>query len=315
MLVYGDCADRIDDHYQLSESSADWSLKCFCRLVVENFPYYLNRCPTAQEKERATELMQKRGFPGCFGSWDCKHYFWRNCPTALAGQYKGKNGKTLVMEALVDPELFIWYFNFGAPGSLNDINVLDRSNIVASLIAGTFDNKIPAYKINGTVRDWMYFLADGIYPCWPIFAKSVENPTHADELVYTTAQEHVRKDVERAFGVLVSHFGVLDRKLRHWYLWDLKAMMNCCVIIHNMTVEARRGQFSFSRSMDIPQEEVEEGAPVHSIFMDDDDEVGQAAQAVLAARVAHMSLSIEDAAKHIDLMADLRQHVYDNRHV
>ena len=91
------------------------------------------------------------------------------------------------MEALVDPELFIWYFNFGTPGSLNDINVLDRSNIVASLISGTFDMKIPGYKINGTVRDWMYFLADGIYPCWSIFAESVDNPTHASEIVYTTA--------------------------------------------------------------------------------------------------------------------------------
>ena len=90
-------------------------------------------------------------------------------------------------------------------------------------------------------------------------------------------------------------------------------MMDCCVIIHNMTVEARHGQFSFLRTMDIAQEEVKEEAVVDSIFMDEENEVGQAAQAVLAARVAHMSLSIEDAAKHIDLMADLRQHIYNNR--
>ena len=66
--------------------------------------------------------------------------------------------------------------------------------------------------------------------------------------------------------------------------------------------------------MGIAQEEVEEGAVVDSIFMDEENEVGQAAQAVLVARVAHMSLFIEDAEKHIDLMADLRQHIYDNRH-
>ena len=66
--------------------------------------------------------------------------------------------------------------------------------------------------------------------------------------------------------------------------------------------------------MGITQEEVKEGAVVDSIFMDEKNEVEQAAQAVLAARVAHMTYSIEDAAKHIDLMADLKQHIYDNRH-
>ena len=130
ILVYGDCADRLDEGLQMSESATSESFKMCCGMFVENFPECLNKYPTAADKMRVLAVMKRRRFPGRFTSWDCKHYFWENCPVALARQYKGKEGrKTMVMEAICDPFLYIWYFNFGHPGSLNDINVLDRSSI------------------------------------------------------------------------------------------------------------------------------------------------------------------------------------------
>ena len=108
MLVYGDCADRLDEGLQLSESVASDALKLFCQIVVEKFGGQMNKCPSAMHKVKVLELMGRRGFPGCFGSWDCKHYFWENCPVALAGQHKGNGkGKTIVMEAMCDPFLYI----------------------------------------------------------------------------------------------------------------------------------------------------------------------------------------------------------------
>ena len=123
MLKYGDSADHFDEHLQLSETESTTTLKHFCSLVVSEFgDQYLNRPPTFEEKNRSINLMKRRGFPGCFASWDCKHYFWKNCPVRLAGSHKGKEkGKTLVMEAICDPELYLWYSHFGEPGSLNDI--------------------------------------------------------------------------------------------------------------------------------------------------------------------------------------------------
>ena len=89
-LVYGDSDDRVDDSLQLSRSSVFYSFKEFCRLIVENFgPQYLNRCPNDSEKERCLEKMKCRGFPGCFASWDCKHFQWNNCPVHQAGQHLG----------------------------------------------------------------------------------------------------------------------------------------------------------------------------------------------------------------------------------
>jgi hypothetical protein len=50
--------------------------------------------------------------------------------------------------------------NFGEPGCLNDINILDKSSIVGALMTLDFSIKSVPYEINGNVGDWMYFLVN-----------------------------------------------------------------------------------------------------------------------------------------------------------
>ena len=122
------------------------------------------------------------------------------------------------MEAICDPNLYIWYFNFGHPGLMNDINVLYRSSIVAGILNQTFDKKVNPYTINGRQINFYNFLADGMYPSWSIFAKTFQYPNNLAEGKKESRHEHVRKYIERAFGVLDSKFGILERPLRCWYL-------------------------------------------------------------------------------------------------
>ena len=110
-----------------------------------------------------------------------------------------ESGNTVIMEAICDPNLYIWYFNFGHLSSMDAINLLDRSIIVAGIMNQTFDTKVNPYTINGRQRDWLYFLADGIYPSWSIFAKTFQYPSDLAEGKYANKHERVRKDIERAF--------------------------------------------------------------------------------------------------------------------
>ena len=81
-LVSGDCDDRMDEMLQMSETAMNFTFKEFFSLMIRKFgEKYLNRCPTAEEKERCLKTLAGRGFPGMFASWDCKHFVWRNCPT------------------------------------------------------------------------------------------------------------------------------------------------------------------------------------------------------------------------------------------
>ena len=77
LINYRDCVDILDEHLQLLETVTNEAMKTFCNMVVSTFRnQYLNRTPTPVEKQRSLHLMKKRGFLGCFGSCDYKHYLW-----------------------------------------------------------------------------------------------------------------------------------------------------------------------------------------------------------------------------------------------
>ena len=222
------------------------------------------------------------------------------------------------MDAVCDPHIYIGYFNFGHPGSMNDINVLDRSIIVGSILNQTFYTKVDSYKINGKQRDWLYFLADGIYPPWSIFTKMNPAPINEKEEKYFNKYEHVKKDMERAFGVVISKFVILERQLRGWHIDDLRMLINCCIIMHNMVIEVRREFFSFYElaaemneeavNIDDSDGEVEE---VTILFPDEEVDLEQIwyVQQMLINRVARMPASIEELKKHQELSSDLQPHM------
>jgi hypothetical protein len=247
VLAYGDTYEREDENLQIGESTLDSALQSFCHHVVLTFgDHYLNRPPNNEERKVILRHNASRGFPGLFASWDCKHFVWDMCPVHLQGQHRGhhQGGKnTVILEAIADGSCYIWYANFGNPGSLNDLNVLDKSPIVGDILQGRFDLKTEPYTINGNVRDWIYFLVDGIYPNWAIFAKTIPDAARMDErrAFYSSRQEAVRKDIERAFGILVKKFQILSRPLRIRNMHTIRSLLKTCIILHNMTCAERSG--------------------------------------------------------------------------
>jgi len=319
-IAYGDACDREDENLRLSQESLRVSVGSFARAIKRHFgSAYLNRCPSEEEKKKILDFNATRGFPGCFGSWDCKHFVWHRCPTVWAGQHKGHHEggkKSLILESLADYKRYIWYANFGDAGSLNDINVLDKSSIVGSMLEGTFDVTCEEYTVNGRVRDWMYFLADGIYPDWAVFIKTYSEPHDEPSKVFATRQELVRKDVECAFGIIVQKFQILQRPLRNWYHYDIKDLLDCCVILHNMAIGYK------DDSVVLPlvdaNSEVEDKAnsdrkwplfgkhevPEDIILADNAD--------LFAARSAAFDGNMTSANQHFQLKNDLTCHVYAN---
>ena len=107
---------------------------------------------------------------------------------------------TIILEAVASYDLWIWHAFFGLPGSLNDINVLERFTIFNELAEG----RAPSvnYSVNGHEYTMECYLADGIYPSWSTFVKTIPCPQGNKKKHFAAAQESARKDVERAFGVL-----------------------------------------------------------------------------------------------------------------
>jgi hypothetical protein len=179
-----------------------------------------------------------RGFPGMLGSIDCYNWSWKNCPKANQGQYRGNKGTSVVLEAVASKDLWIWHCFFGLPGSFNDINVFQRSHLLRKLESGTMHHI--EFELNGKTYTQPYWLADGIYPNLPVFAKSIKDPQGASKQYYAKRHESLRKDIERAFGVLQARFAIVKNPSRQWRKASMTSVMQCCIILHNMIVEDER---------------------------------------------------------------------------
>jgi Plant transposon protein len=317
-LAYGDSYDREDENLRLAESTLNAIVRSFCKVMIEQFGgQYLNRCPNENERKNISDVMATRGFPGCIGSWDCKHFNWKNCPSRLAGQHQGHaegGKKTLILEAVADHRRYIWQANFGDAGSLNDLNVLDKSSIVGSLLTGDLSIKTEPYEINGTSRDWMYFLVDGIYPEWSIFVTTYTDPIDPKKKAFAKRQESTRKDIKCAFGVLVQRFHVLQRPLRGWFQEDLADILHTCVILHNMVVEARFGSVDFDSDSNEGTNSTQVGARFalfgHSqITMAD---IGAEGIDLFTARMSAFDIAVQTCMEHYNLKDDLVEHISSN---
>ena len=118
-------------------------------------------------------------------------------------------------------------------GSHNDINVLQRSPVFSRLAEG---NALEVnYKISGHTYTKGYYLADGIYPEWSTFVKTVSNPSDDNVILnkknmkalFVQQQESCRKDVERAFGVLQCRWAIVRHPARTWRV-DTKLLYPTC---------------------------------------------------------------------------------------
>ena len=141
------------------------------------------------------------------------------------------------------------------PGSHNDINVLQRSPVLRRLCNG----ESPPCNYTGNNRDYnmRYYLADGNYPRWTAFVKTISEPQGNKQSHLVTMQDAVRKDVERAFGVLQTRWGIVRRAAMLWELETLCQLMTYCVTLQNMIVEDEGDGVSQTNDFEAPGEQVQ----------------------------------------------------------
>jgi hypothetical protein len=243
MLAYGVAADATDEYIRLGASTSDEALRHFCIAIRGCFESTFLRQPSREDLEKQISINTIRGFPGMFTSIDCMHWTWKNCPVAWQGQFQDKDGlQSVILEAVADQSLWIWHAFFGMPGGNNDINVLDRSPLISNFLRG--EGSDMQFIVNGNVYNRYYLLADGIYPQWSCFVQPISAPQGEKREHFTKVQSALRKDVERAFGVLQARWEIVRNPVRAWGLETISDIMMACIILHNMVVQdERNGDF------------------------------------------------------------------------
>lgn len=298
-LAYGGSADQHDEYLKMGESTGVECLKKFVQGVKEVYGEEYLRRPTVQDVERLLETSERRGFPGMIGSIDCMHWHWEKCPYAWKGQYtRGDHGvPTIILEAVASHDRWIWHAFFGVAGSNNDINVLNQSDLFVDQLRG--EDPQVQYFVNGRQYNKPYYLADGIYPDWAVFVKSIRAPQSAEHKLFAEQQEGARKDVECAFGILQSRFCILRRPARLYEQGDLENVMLACIILHNMIIEDEKD------IEDVPFD-LNEEATTSTVQA---PTISQAHDPVME-EVLQRNTDIRDREAHKQLQSDLIDHIW-----
>lgn len=298
-LANGSPADHLDEYIKIGESTAVECLKLFVKGVIEKFGAEYLRKPTVQDVERLMEIGERRGFPGMLGSIDCMHWHWEKCPYAWKGMYtRGDHGvPTIILEAVASHDRWIWHAFFGVAGSNNDINVLNQSHLFVEQLRGEAPKV--QYSINGRQYDTGYYLADGIYPEWPVFVKSIREPQLDTHKLFAEKQEGARKDVECAFGILQSRFCILRRPARLYEQGDLENVMLACIILHNMIIEDEKDieQVSLDLNEEGSTYIVQEPTISHGQNPEMED-------------MLNRNIALHDRQKYKELQTDLIEHIW-----
>jgi len=102
---------------------------------------------------------------------------------------------TIVLKVVASYNLWIWHAFFGLPGSLNDINILDRSPAFQEL----YENQAPKYEyvLNEYEYKIGYYLSDGIYLKWATFGKTIPLAQWPKKKLFAECQESVMKDIDK----------------------------------------------------------------------------------------------------------------------
>ncbi|XP_033144151.1 putative nuclease HARBI1 [Brassica rapa] len=297
MLAYGQSGDTYDEYLRLGDSTSRLCLANFTDAIIELFGNEYLRKPTAEDLQRLLDVGEVRGFPGMIGSIDCMHWEWKNCPTAWKGQFTRGSGKpTIVLEAVASQDLWIWHAFFGLPGTLNDINVLDRSPVFDDILHGRAPKV--KFKVNNHTYRMAYYLTDGIYPNWSTFIQSIPLPQGPKAEKFVQKQESARKDVERAFGVLQSRFAIVKNPALQWDKEKIGKIMRTCVILHNMIVENERHGYAQINTSEFESGESSRSSKVTT------------RESIHAGDMLAMRREVRDQEKHARLKADLMENIW-----
>ncbi|KAI5320900.1 hypothetical protein L3X38_040608 [Prunus dulcis] len=183
MLAYGASVDQVDEIARMGKSTTLEALVRFCQAVETLYTRDNLRRPTPRDLQWLPQKIEAQGFSGMIGD-----YGNRKCQ------------KSIILEAVASFDTWVWHAFFGVAGSQNDLNVLGQSPVFNDVLRGQGPNI--TYQVNNTVYQIGYDLADGIYPRWTTFVKSIPNPRSHKQKLFASYQEGYKKDVERCFGIL-----------------------------------------------------------------------------------------------------------------
>eukprot|EP00170_Pyropia_yezoensis_P002020 contig_8626_g2024 len=99
--------------------------------------------------------------------------------------------------------------------------------------------------LSGRTRRLLYYLADGVYPKFPIFARPFPRATSntLKKCTYNRLQEALRKDFGRLYGVVTTRFHTLYHPAKYHSVDRIIRTAKAVAVLHNMIFINSRDEY------------------------------------------------------------------------
>ena len=226
-LANQECFRAVADRFGVSESSA---LRAVRRITdwLRGLAHIFIRWPNVTKAKETERLFYERAhMPRVIGAIDGSHIAIQ-APTHRADDYVNRKGvHSVILQAVVDPNMLFVDIYAGEPGSLHDARVLRKSPLFAKA----------QQQMGSLFHNASVLVGDAAYPCLPWLVTPFRDNGHLSQQQkeFNHAHSTTRIVVEQSFGLLKGCF----RKLQHLCMTDVDEMprviLACCVL-HNICV-------------------------------------------------------------------------------
>ena len=220
-LASGDSYHTLGGRFRLSPCTVSLIVPKVCEaiwdtLVQEYMP------PSTEENWKIIEkeFRTSWNFPNCCGALDGKHVALRQPANSESLFHNDKHHFSVVFMALVDDQYRFTYIDVGNYGSNSDSGKFRHSYFGMKFLSGELNlspwKTLPTFPKAGLLPHCI--MADDTFPLRPDLLKPFPHGAQGhklpeDQLVFNYHLSHARCIVENAFGILVQHWRVFDRRM------------------------------------------------------------------------------------------------------
>ncbi|CAL8161278.1 unnamed protein product [Prunus armeniaca] len=205
-------------------------------------PHLFNKCDAAGilgllPKQKLTTIIRILAYDSSTDQGLPAQTYAQGLPTASTKSRSSRISMNdcIILEVVTGFDSWVWHALFGVAGSQNNLNLLGQSPVFNDVLRGETPNI--TYEINNIVYQNGYYLANGIYPRWTIFVKSIPHPRSDKQKLFAAYQEGYRKYVEMCFGIFQVRWAIIRGAARQFDEEVLRSIMMTSIILHNMILE------------------------------------------------------------------------------
>jgi len=237
-LASGESQHNVGESFDVGQSIVSQVTWKFVEAMEERGMHHL-KWPDANElKEIKSKFEMIQGLPNCCGAIDNTHIVM-SLPSVEASNiwHDSKENYSMILQAIVDPEMRFRDILTGWPGSINDHHILKNSGFFRLCVCGQRLNS-PLKELEDGFQIQEYIVGDGGYPLLPWLLTPYHGKDLSPSKIEFNAKHHgTRLVAERALARFKGTWRIIDGVMWRPDKHKLPRIILVCCMLHNIIID------------------------------------------------------------------------------